>query len=156
MADQQDRLILIDRAALGGDLSAHHEPEVRVNQPRWPFRMAGAAAALLLALSACVTTPPAPPVAVTGQNATPCHGPYVADIDTSVPGEATPEAAAVAWSRSILAPSGAPIDGWKTTAEQTDRSGERTVRSGDWVVGVSRTIPGGWVVSGLGCRTSPS
>lgn len=93
-----------------------------------------------------------------GEGATPCHGAYVSDVDTSVPGmdisvpgETTPEAAAVAWSKSVVAPSGAPTDGWKATDERAERSGERTVRSGDWIVGVSPTLPGGWVVSGLGC-----
>ncbi|MDQ0075720.1 hypothetical protein J2S97_000885 [Arthrobacter oryzae] len=64
----------------------------------------------------------------------------------------------MAWSksRSMLTPSGAPTDGWKTIDERTERSGERTVRSGDWVVGVSRTLSGGWIVSGLGCRSSQS
>lgn len=74
-----------------------------------------------------------------------CHGAYVADIDTSVPGDPTPEAAAAAWAKSVVAPAGAPTDEWKQADEQT-------VRSGDWIVGVSRTVPGGWVVSGLGCE----
>ena len=78
-----------------------------------------------------------------------CHGAYLSDIDTSVPGEPTPEAAAVAWAQSEAAPSGAPTDGWKATDD-------RTVRSGDWIVGVSRTISGGWVVSGLGCGVTQS
>jgi hypothetical protein len=79
----------------------------------------------------------------------PCHGAYVADVDTSVPGEPTPEAASVACAQSVVAPSGAPTDGWKATDD-------RTVQSGDWIVGVSRTIPGGWVVSGLGCGVTQS
>jgi hypothetical protein len=91
-----------------------------------------------------------------GCGAAPCHGVHVADVDTSVPGEPTPEAAAVAWSNSVLAPSGAPTDGWKATDEREERSGERTARSGDWIVGVSRTVPGGWVVSGLGCGVTRS
>ena len=109
------------------------------------MQAAGAATVLLFALSACASAP-APTVTAPGQGLTPCHDPFVADVDTSVPGEATPEAAAVAWSKSksTFTPSGAPHDGWKSTDE-------RTVRSGDWVVGVSRTISGGWVVSGLGC-----
>ena len=84
-----------------------------------------------------------------GCGAAPCHGAFVADVDTSVPGEPTPEAAAVAWARSGFAPAGAPPDGWKATDD-------RTVRSGDWIVGVSRTIPGGWVFSGLGCGVTQS
>ncbi len=118
-------------------------------------RMAGAATALLLVLTSCATTP-APADTATGQGATPCHDPYVADIDTSAPGEATPEAAAVAWSwsKSILTPSDAPNDGWKATDDWAEQSGERTVRNGDWVVGVSRTVSGGWLVSGLGCGTA--
>lgn len=86
-----------------------------------------------------------------GCGAAPCHGAYVADVDTrvpgvdiNIPGEPTPEAAAVAWAKSVIAPSGAPTDGWKAIDEQT-------VRSGDWIVGVTRTVTGGWVVSGLRC-----
>lgn len=84
-----------------------------------------------------------------GCGAAPCHGAFVADVDTSVPGEPTPEAAAVAWASSGFAPSGAPTDGWKATDD-------RSARSGDWIVGVSRTIPGGWVLSGLGCGVTQS
>ena len=114
------------------------------------MQAAGAAGVLLFVLSACASAP-APAVTAPGQSLTACHGSFVADVDTSVPGEATPEAAAVAWSKSksILTPSGAPHYGWKSTDE-------KTVQSGDWVVGVTRTISGGWVVSGLGCGVAQS
>lgn len=116
----------------------------------------------LFALSACTTAPVPTPTATTlatatatatapGKDTVPCHGAYVNDADTripavdiNVPGEATPELAAVAWAKSVNAPSGAPTDGWKATDEHT-------VRSGDWIVGVTRTVTGSWVVSGLGC-----
>lgn len=122
--------------------------------------LAGAAAFILLALSACTTDPvPAPTTttaaasteAAPGKETAPCHGAYVNDVDTrvpgvdtNVPGEPTPEAAAVAWAKSVLAPSGAPTEGWVAIDEQT-------ARSGDWIVGVTRTVTGGWVVDGLGC-----
>lgn len=61
------------------------------------------------------------------------------------------EAAAVAWAKSVSAPSGAPTGGRKATDVQKERRGERTVRSGDRIVGLSSNVPGGWVVSGLGC-----
>ena len=91
-----------------------------------------------------------------GCGAAPCHGAYVADVNTSVPGEATPEAAAMAWSQSVLAPSGAPTDGWEAVDDREKWSGLRKARSGDWIVGVTPTIPGGWVVSGLGCGVARS
>jgi hypothetical protein len=97
--------------------------------------MAGVVALLLLALSSRATTP-APTDTAPGKGAS-CHGAYLADVDTSVPGEATPEAAAVAWAESVNAPPGAPTDGWKATDERKERSRERTVRSGDWIVGLS-------------------
>jgi hypothetical protein len=90
-------------------------------------------------------TTPAPTDTAPGKGAS-CHGAYLADVDTSVPGEATPEAAAVAWAKSVNAPPGAPTDGWKATDERKERSRERTVRSGDWIVGLSSTVPVGWVV----------
>jgi hypothetical protein len=111
--------------------------------------MAGVVALLLLALSSRATTP-APTDTAPGKGAS-CHGAYLADVDTGVPGEATPEAAAVAWAKSVNAPPGAPTDGWQATDERKERSRERTVRSGDWIVGRSSTAPVGWVVSGLGC-----
>jgi len=109
---------------------------------------AGVLALILFTLSSCAAQP-ASTGAVPSGSAAPCHGAYVADVDTSVPGEPTPEAAAVAWAKSVNAPSGAPTDGWKAVDE-------RTARSGDWNAGVSRTIPGGWVVSGLGCGVTRS
>lgn len=111
---------------------------------------AGASAVVLFALSAC-SAAPAPAVTAPSHGHTPCHDPFVADIDTSVPGETTPEAAAVTWaqSKSSLTPAGAPTMGWRSTDELT-------VQSGDWVVGVSQTISGGWVVSGLGCGATQS
>lgn len=114
------------------------------------LQAAGAAAVLLLALSSCATGP-TQAVTESDLSDTPCHSPFVADVDTSVAGEATPEAAAMAWSKSKspFTPSGAPHGGWKSSHEQT-------VRSGDWVVGVSRTISGGWIVSGLGCGAAQS
>lgn len=114
------------------------------------IRSAGAAALLLLALSSC-GPPPTPTSPVPAQTPAPCHGEFVADVDTSVPGEATPEAAAVAWAISARAPSGAPTGGWMATDEAMERSGDLTVNSGDWTVGLTRTIPGGWLVSGLRC-----
>jgi hypothetical protein len=108
---------------------------------------------VLFALGSCASAPappqartPVPTAAVTaGETAPPCHDPYVADIDTSVPGAATPVEAAAEWAAKYpSAPSGAPTAGWT-------RIDVQTVRSGDWIVGVSPTIPGGWVVSGLGC-----
>ena len=111
---------------------------------------AGASALLLLALSSCGPAP-APPGPVPAQTLAPCHGEFVADVDTSVPGEATPEAAAVAWASSGRAPSGAPTEGWKATDEAMQRGGDFTVNSGDWTVGLTRTVPGGWLVSGLRC-----
>jgi hypothetical protein len=86
----------------------------------------------------------------------PCHGAYVADVDTSVPGEPTPEAAALAWAKSGAAPSGAPTDGWKAVDDPEEQNGLRKARSGDWLAGVSRTVPGGWIVSGLGCGVTRS
>ena len=103
----------------------------------------GVMALILFTLSSCAVQPASTGTVPSG-SAGPCHGAYVADVDTSVPGEPTPEAAAVAWAESVNAPSGAPTEGWKVVDEQT-------ARSGDWIAGVSRTIPGGWVVSGLGC-----
>lgn len=105
--------------------------------------IAGVVALILFTLSSCAVQP-ASTGTVPDASAAPCHGAYVADVDTSVPGEPTPEAAAVAWAKSVIAPSGAPTHGWKAVDELT-------VRSGDWIAGVSTTIPGGWVVSGLGC-----
>ncbi|MFF2243849.1 hypothetical protein ACFVTM_06670 [Arthrobacter sp. NPDC058130] len=113
------------------------------------FRMAGVSALILFVLSSCATAPASTEIAREPASSVACHGAYVADIDTSVPGEPTPIAAAVAWAKSVVAPSGAPIDGWKEVDQQT-------VRSGGWTVGVSRTNPGGWVVSGLGCGVSQS
>lgn len=109
-----------------------------------------AAAAVLLALTSCAATTTQDMTAASAQTtppATPCHGAYVADVDTSVPGEPTPEAAAIAWAKSVIAPTGAPTSGWKPTDELT-------LQSGNWIVGVTQTIPGGWVVSGLGCGPS--
>jgi hypothetical protein len=108
------------------------------------------AAAVLLALTSCATASTQEMTSANAQTAMPttqCHGAYVADVDTSVPGEATPETAAIAWSKSVAAPSGAPTSGWKATDELTQQSG-------DWIIGVSQTVPGGWVVSGLGCGPS--
>lgn len=113
-------------------------------------RSAGVAALVVAALSSCGTAPTSAG-AVPAQTMAPCHGAYAADVDTSVPGEPTPEAAAVAWSISALAPSGAPTVDWKATDGLIERTGERTVSSGDWTVGLSRTVPGGWLVSGLRC-----
>ena len=111
---------------------------------------AGAAALILLALSSCGTAP-TPTGPVPAQTPAQCHGEFVADVDTSVPGEPTPEAAAVAWASSMQAPAGAPTDGWKATDAAMQGSGDLTVSSGDWTVGLTRTIPGGWLVSGLRC-----
>ena len=108
---------------------------------------------VLLALTSCASAPappqtgaPVPTATVTtGETATACHDPFVADVDTSVPGAATPVEAAAEWAAEHpAAPSGAPTVGWTPVDAQT-------VRSGDWIVGVSPTISGGWVVSGLGC-----
>lgn len=115
---------------------------------------AGVAALLLLALCSCGTSPtPAGPVTAQtpAKSPAPCHGEFVADVDTSVPGEATPEAAAVAWATSRGAPAGAPTGGWKAADEAMEHGGDLTVNSGDWTVGLTRTIPGGWLVSGLRC-----
>lgn len=122
--------------------------------------LAGAAVLILFALSACTSAPASTPAATMtaastqaapGKETAPCHSAYVNDVDTrvpgvdtNVPGEPTPEAAAVAWAKSVLAPSGAPTVGWVAIDEQT-------ARSGDWIVGVTRTVTGGWVVDGLGC-----
>ena len=110
--------------------------------------IAGVLALSLFTLSSCAVQPASTGTVPSG-SAAPCHGAYVADVDTSVPGEPTPEAAAVAWAKSLNAPSGAPTGGWKAGDEQT-------AGSGDWNAGVSRTIPGGWVVSGLGCGVTRS
>jgi hypothetical protein len=110
--------------------------------------IAGVIAVILFTLSSCAVLP-ASTGTVPDASAAPCHGAYVADVDTSIPGEPTPEAAATAWAKSVIAPSGAPTHGWKAV-------NELTVRSGDWIAGVSPTIPGGWVVSGLGCGVSRS
>ncbi len=91
-----------------------------------------------------------------GCGAAPCHGAYVADVDTSVPGEPTPEAAALAWAESGAAPAGAPTEGWKAVDDRDEPGGLPKARSGDWTVGVTPTIPGGWVVSGLGCEVTRS
>jgi hypothetical protein len=107
---------------------------------------------VLLALASCASAPappqkgaPVPTATVTTGETTACHNPFVADVDTSVPGAATPVEAATEWAaKHPAAPSGAPTAGWTPIDAQT-------VRSGDWIVGVSPTIPGGWVVSGLGC-----
>jgi hypothetical protein len=121
-----------------------YDPAMRV------IHSAGVAALVLLALSSCGTpsTPTGPVPAQTPPAR--CHGEFVADVDTSVPGEATPEAAAVAWASSERAPSGAPTVGWKAT-DTAQSSGDLTVNSGDWTLGLTRTVPGGWVVSGLRC-----
>lgn len=89
----------------------------------------------LFALSSCATTPmtadtAAAPVSTEvapTKGAVPCHGAYLSKFDTSVPREATPEAAAVTWVKSALAPSGAPADGWTAVDDQT-------LKSGDWIV----------------------
>lgn len=109
--------------------------------------MQAVGAATICVLSACSSVP-LPADSGSSMHPTACHGPYVADVDTSVPGEATPEGAALAWSEtnSILRPSGAPQHGWKLVDD-------KTVRSGNWFVGVSRTLSGGWIVSGLSCGT---
>lgn len=115
---------------------------------RESVRLATAAALLLVVLSSCATAPASTDTAAGGVPA-PCHGAYVSDVDTRATGEATPGAAAVAWAKSVLAPSGAPPDGWKAVDE-------RTLRSGDWIVGVARTVSGGWLVDGLGCGSPQS
>lgn len=108
-------------------------------------RTAGGAALVLFTFSSCAAAPTATEAVPSAR--TPCYGAYVSDVDTSVPGEPTREAAAVAWAKSVVAPSGAPTVGWKATDELT-------AQSGDWIVGVSRTTSGGWIVSGLGCGAS--
>jgi hypothetical protein len=117
---------------------------------------AGVTALILFALSSCATKPastdtaaaPASTAIAPDKGAAPCHGAYLSAVDTSVPGEATPEAAAVAWSKSALAPSGAPTDGWKAVDD-------RTRGSGDWIVRVVHVSPDGWLVDGLGCGSAP-
>ena len=53
------------------------------------------AAVVLCVLSACATaTPPAGTDTSAERGSVPCHGPYVADVDTSAAGEPTPGRAA--------------------------------------------------------------
>lgn len=109
------------------------------------LRASVAAAALLFAISSCASVPTSVQISDQGHS-TPCHHPYVADIDTRVAGQASPVDAAVAWATTqpTYAPAGAPRDGWEATKDGY-------VRSGDWFVGVTATESGGWTVSGLGC-----
>lgn len=108
--------------------------------------IAGVTAAIVFTSASCAVQPASTGIVPSG-SAVPCHGAFVADVDTSVPGEPTPEGAALVWAKSVSAPSGAPTEGWNVVDEQM-------VRSSDWIVGVSPTITGGWVVSGLGCGVS--
>lgn len=112
-----------------------------------------AGTALLFALTGCTGGGSDSP-GEAASTITECHSPYINDVasiarklrvDTSVDGEPTPVSAAEYWATSSSAPEGAPSTGWE--------EGEgNTVVSGSWVVGVTETDSGGWIVSGLGCR----
>lgn len=108
----------------------------------------GVSTLILVTLASC-GVPPASMDTTPSSSAVPCHGAYVADVDTSVPGEPTFGMAAEAWAKSAMAPSGAPSGGW-------DVVDGVTMRSGDWAVGLTQTVGGGWVVSGLGCGITQS
>lgn len=100
-------------------------------------------ALLLGALSSCGTNE-SPPTGPTAAVVPPCHGAFVADVDTDAKGEATMKRAAEAWAKSAQAPSGAPTTGWAEVDVNT-------LQRGDWTMGLTPTRSGGWIVSGLGC-----